>query len=137
MTLTLDDKFAIHQTIALYGHLIDERQFSRLDEIFSDHAVFDLSPYGGEVHSGLNAIIKMMCESREHPLAHHASNIVIDDAGMSTGIVAVVSKGLGVGFKGRVGSVVYKDKFVQLNGLWRIQHRLCILRSAESIPAIS
>ena len=31
--LDIADRLAIHELLALYGHLIDERQWSRLDEI--------------------------------------------------------------------------------------------------------
>ena len=75
--LSLEDTMAIHAMISLYGHLIDDRQFSRLDEIFTQDAVFDLTAYGGEKHQGLAAIQRLMLDSDEHPLAHHASNIVV------------------------------------------------------------
>lgn len=152
MWLSLEDKLAIHEVIALYGHLIDERKFSRLNEIFTSDALFDLSGYGGAKHEGLVAIQELMLNSKEHPLAHHASNIVIDhdDTYSSSkeqqviSSVMVLSKGLGVGAGGRVGSVVYRDRFVridlagtannELSVLWRIQSRNCQLRSLDTIP---
>ena len=71
------DRFAIHELIALYGHLIDERQFSRLGEIFTADATFDLTGYDGTSYHGLPAIQAMMLASNEHPIAHHATNVVI------------------------------------------------------------
>ena len=33
--LTAEDRIAIRELLALYGHVIDERQFSRVDELFT------------------------------------------------------------------------------------------------------
>ena len=158
-SFSLEDKMAIQEVIALYGHIIDDRQFSRLNEIFTTDAVFDLSGYGGERYEGLPAIEALMLNSNEHPLAHHASNIVIEVDGSEgskvktktdsanqhqQSLALVTSKGLGVGAGGRVGSVVYRDCFVRINTghgkerqvmtAWRIQTRFCELRSVNRIP---
>ncbi len=118
----------IHELLALYGHLIDDREFWRLNEIFTVDAEFDLRLYGGTSYSGLDAIIKMMQESDEHPLAHHTSNIVIS---IDSEIVSVKSKGIGVGYKGRVGSVVYRDVLINTDSGWRIQQRSVELRQPD------
>lgn len=125
MKINTADRLAIHELLALYGHLIDDREFSRLNEVFTLDAEFDLSLYGGESYSGLEAIIKMMQESDEHPLAHHTSNIVIST---DAEIISAMSKGLGVGYKGRVGSVIYRDGLVNTANGWRIQRRSVELR---------
>lgn len=125
MKITTADRMAIHELLSLYGHLIDDRKFQRLKEIFTDDAVFDLSLYGGTSYSGLDAIIKLMEESEEHPLAHHTSNIVIS---CENEIVSVISKGIGVGYKGRVGSVVYRDILKNTDNGWRIAQRGVELR---------
>jgi len=134
MTISLEDRLNIHELLALYGHIIDDRQFSRLGEIFTVDAIFDLSGYGGPRYSGLEEIEDLMVQSTEHPLAHHATNIVIsaDEAD-----VGAISKGLGVGHRGKVGSVVYRDTLVQVNDKWRISQRQVELRRSSSIPAIS
>jgi hypothetical protein len=126
--LTVEDSFAIQQLINLYGHLIDGREFSRLGEIFTEDAVFDLSGFDGTVYESLEAITQMMHDSEQHPLAHHATNIVIlaeEDP------VRVLSKGIGVGNGGRVGSVTYDDELRKTPGGWRIRLRHCELRRAQ------
>jgi hypothetical protein len=125
------ERLAIHELIALYGHLIDQRQFSRLGEIFTDDAVFDLSGYDGTCYRGLPAIRAMMLASSDHPLAHHATNVVVLKQQDSIG---VISKGIGVGINGRVGSVTYRDRLSLTEQGWRIQERGCELRRPESIP---
>lgn len=125
------DRLAIHELISLYGHLIDQRQFSRLGEIFTHDAVFDLSGYGGSCYQGLPAIQAMMLASEEHPIAHHATNVVVlareEDVG-------VISKGIGVGAGGRVGSVTYRDCLSLTEQGWRIHERHCELRHPDTIP---
>ncbi len=131
MNITVSDRMAIHELLALYGHVIDDREFHRLSDIFTVSANFDLSHYGGANYSGIDAIIKMMEDSTEHPLAHHASNIVIK---VENDAVSVISKGIGVGYRGRVGSVVYRDKLSNIDGQWRISERCVELRRADASP---
>lgn len=126
MTLSIDDRLQIHELINLYAHLIDDRQFDRLGEVFTADAEFDLAGYGGRRYCGLDAIIKLMQESTEHPLAHHATNIVIDEE-LAGGRITVRSKGIGVGHKGRVGSVVYIDQVLKIDSVWRIVERQVFL----------
>jgi hypothetical protein len=129
--LSTADRLAIHELIALYGHIIDERQFSRLGEIFTHEAVFDLSGYGGSRYQGLSSIQDMMLASSEHPLGHHATNVVVV---AQQGAIAVLSKGIGVGAGGRVGSVTYRDRLELTQQGWRIRERCCELRRPEAIP---
>ena len=124
--INLEDQFEIHEKISLYGHLLDEHEYSRLSEIFSCDANFDLSGYGGINYTGLKAIVELMENSEEHPVAHHASNVVIEK--IAEGCARVKSKGLGVGRKGRVGSVTYTDIFTLTSEGWRISRRQVTLR---------
>ena len=126
MPLSLEDRLDIQQLVSLYGHLIDDRAFERLVEIFTDDAVFDLAGFDGTRFEGLPAIIDMMHASEQHPLAHHATNIVIDEGEP----VTVLSKGIGVGNGGRVGSVTYRDTLRRTSAGWRICERHCELRRA-------
>jgi hypothetical protein len=127
VSLSVEDRLDIHQLIALYGHLIDARAFHRLDEIFTADAVFDLSGFDGTRFEGLPAIVAMMEASEQHPLAHHATNAVIEPGEP----VRVLSKGIGVGRNGRVGSVTYTDRLERTGAGWRIAERACELRRAE------
>ena len=64
-----------------------------------------------------------------HPLAHHATNIVVTED--ADGTVRVLSKGIGVGRKGRVGSVTYRDVAVRAAAGWRLASRAAVLRRTE------
>ena len=59
------ERLAIHELISLYGHLVDQRQFSQLGRIFTDDAVFDLGKYDGSCYRGLPAIQTMMLASSD------------------------------------------------------------------------
>jgi hypothetical protein len=128
MTLSLRDRLAIHELLALHGHLVDEGRLDSLDCIFSRDVVYDLSPLGGPVLSGVEAIIDAALELGEgNPVAHHVTNVVISDAG--DGSACVQSKGIAVRSDGSVGSVVYADLVERTPDGWRIARRVVRLRS--------
>lgn len=130
------DRIEIHELIADYGHLIDERQFSRLHENMTADVVYDMVDFDMGVAHGITEVVAMWTGPlAAHPLAHHATNVVVrEDA---DGTVRVRSKGMGVGVQGRVGSVVYHDIVVKTAAGWRIAERVGILRRADRIPEIS
>ncbi len=43
MTLPTADRLAIHELLALHGHLMDDGQFDRLGELFTSDVVYDLT----------------------------------------------------------------------------------------------
>ena len=133
--LTIEDKLAIHELISLYGHIVDERQFSRTHEIFTDDAIYDVSDFKSGVHIGHMAIAVMWAAESRHPLAHHATNVVVVED--TDGVVRVVSKGIGLIADGRVGSVTYRDIVEKRAEGWRITERVATLRRADRIPAPS
>ncbi len=123
------DRLAIHELLALYGHVIDERQWERVGELFTADARYDMREFSlGEVR-GADAIRALWSgPGAAHPLAHHATNIVVSED--AAGTVHVLSKGLGVGPNGRVGSVVYRDTVVRTAQGWRFASRTAALRRA-------
>ena len=133
MSLSLEDRLDIHELIARYGHLVDERHFEQLGDIFTNSATFELlgfdaTPGDTSRYEGLPDIIQMMQQSEQHPLAHHATNVIVEPGDP----VRVLSKGIGVGHGGRVGSVVYRDTLRRTDKGWRISARRCELRRANS-----
>lgn len=121
------DILAIHQLLALYGHIIDEREWGRVGELFTATALYDMSEFGLGVVRGATAIRDLWSRpDAVHPLAHHATNIVVSED--PDGTVRVLSKGLGVGPNGRVGSVVYRDVVERTPQGWRFASRKGELR---------
>ena len=130
MTLDVGDRLAIHEMLGLYGHLIDQRRWSELDQVFTVDAVFDATSFGQDVtHSLAELLAHWTADLSIHPLAHHVTNIVITED--ADGTVRVLSKAIGVGRKGRVGSATYDDVVVRTPDGWRLAHRTAVLRRPE------
>lgn len=131
--LDVADRLAIHELLALYGHLVDDRRWGELDRVFVADVVYDATDFGMPVTVGLEDLVAEWTSEEgraRHPLGHHATNIVVSEDG--DGTVRVVSKGIGVGHGGRVGSVVYRDVAVRVDGGWRLSSRTVTLRRTES-----
>jgi hypothetical protein len=118
----LCDILAIHELLALYGHIIDSREWQRVGELFTATSVYDMSAFGLGVVQGAAAIRELWSRpGAAHPLAHHSTNVIIREA--DDGSVHVLSKGIGVGEGGRVGSVVYRDVVAKGPEGWRFAAR--------------
>ena len=125
--IVVGDRLAIHELLGLYGHVIDERRWDDLDLVFVDDVEYDASDFGQGIIYGLPALRALWAGDESiHPLAHHATNIVVSED--PDGTVRVHSKGLGVGPKGRVGSAVYHDVVVRTDLGWRLAYRRASLR---------
>ena len=130
------DQLAIHRLIALYGHIVDERQYSRVGELFTDSIRYDMTDFGAGVLVGPRAVVDYWSlPSTRHPLVHLTTNVVI---GVDPdGTVRVASKGVGIGYGGKAGSVTYLDMVEKIDGRWLMSERVCTLRDPSRIPEIS
>jgi SnoaL-like protein len=121
------DILSIHQLLSLYGHIIDEREWQRVDELFTAGAVYDMSDFGLGVLRGVEAIRALWSRpDAMHPLAHHATDMVVNED--ADGTVRVLSKAIGFGASGRVGSVVYRDVVERTPAGWRFASRVAKVR---------
>lgn len=122
------DIVAIQQILALYGHLLDDRDWPRLAEVFTENAIFDAADTGGgpAVHS-LKELQAMFDNPRTmHPLAHHITNPYVWQE--ADGTVHARSKIVGILTEGKVGSGSYFDTLVRTPAGWRIRKRVVTLR---------
>ena len=134
MTGVLDvaDRLTIHDLLALYGHLVDERRWAELDLVFTNDVVYDATDFAMPVTRGLVELVAEWTSDEgmaRHPLAHHATNVLVTED--ADGTVRVLSKGVGVGAGGRVGSVTYRDLAVRTDDGWRLAERVVILRRPD------
>ena len=119
------DRLELHELPGRYGDAIDDRDWDRLDAIFTPDAVFDLTDLGAPRCEGLEAIKRFMDEEADHPRTHLMTNIYANET--STGaqlrfrIVALLGGG-------KVGSASYYDDVVKTPAGWRVQHRVVTLR---------
>lgn len=132
MTLSADDRLAIGELLGLYGHLIDQRRWDDLmTRVFTEDMVFDATSFGHAVTTSARELIEhWRTDPSMHPLAHHVTNIVISED--SDGTVRVMSKAIGVGRRGRVGSATYDDVVVRTPAGWRLSRRVAVLRRPDS-----
>lgn len=127
-----DDRLAIHELLALHGHLVDDGDLDRLDEVFTDDVLYDLSSLGADVLHGVAEVRAAALQLGDtNPLAHLVTNILIAER---DGQVIARSKFLGVRRDGSVGSGVYVDRLRHATDGWRISHRRVSLRRKPLQP---
>ncbi|MET7469992.1 nuclear transport factor 2 family protein [Micromonospora sp. NPDC005686] len=133
MTLSAEDKLAVHELIALHGHLMDAGEFDRMDELFAVDVVYDVTAFGaGELHGYEEIKQAALALGDRNPVGHHVTNVyVTEDA---DGTVRAVSKGIGINSDGSVGSVVYEDVVRREAAGWRIAYRKVKPRRAPLRP---
>ena len=130
------DVVAIHQLLALYGHVADaaiEGTADRLDEIFTEGAVFDGSAGAGTLHHGLAEIRALFRRvDPPHPPAHHMSNPYVWE---EQGQVRALSKWMGIDrATGGSRSGAYRDLVVRTPQGWRIAERVVVYRWWDGPP---
>ena len=131
--LTVEDRLDIAQLLNLYGHIIDLREWGRMDELFVEDMIFDSTDLGNErIHGRDNLLERWTSARARHPLAHHATNILIWQD--PDGTVRTQSKGIGVGFKGRVGTLTYYDVVRRTPAGWRIAERVAKMMRPQPRP---
>lgn len=133
MTASIEDRLAIHELVALHGHLTDAGEFDRIDEVFTDDVLYDLEDYGlGQVH-GRDALRKIsLSMGDQNPVGHHVTNVVVDFRDDDT--AGVRSKGIGIRVDGTSGSVVYDDTVRRTADGWRIARRKVTARRTPLTP---
>ena len=124
MTINIADRLELHELPGRYGDAIDDRNWDRLREIFTDDAVFDLTGVGARRLEGIDDIVHFMNVEASHPKTHMMTNIYVDEQDenviMNFRIVALLGKGL-------VGTASYYDRVVKTDQGWR-----CLLYTSDA-----
>jgi 3-phenylpropionate/cinnamic acid dioxygenase small subunit len=122
MSLSLDDRVAITDLIAMHGHLTDDGELDRYDELFTADVVYDLTDFGLGQLEGVAAIRDAgRALGEANPVGHHVTNVVLRE--LDDGDVQVRSKAIGIMADGTAGSLVYDDLVKREQGVWRIARR--------------
>ena len=116
------DLASIQQLYGLYGHVMDDRDWSRLGDVFTADCVFDATALGVPLMDSWEAIIESTETNPATPLAHHATNVYVERVDGDT--AEVRAKALGIYSKGRAFSGEYHDTLVRTAAGWRIRHRV-------------
>ena len=131
-TLTTSDRVEIHELQGRYGDAIDDRDWARLDTVFTQDAVFDLTGVGSRVCNGLYDIKAFIESEAAHPRTHMMTNIYAesDEHGIELRfrIVALIGKGL-------TSTGSYYDKLVKTDNGWRTYHRYVSSRRRDKRDA--
>ena len=123
MTLSWEDHVAINELIALHGHLCDNGELDRLDEVFSADVAYDITDFGVGVLRGLAAIRDAaLALGDRNPIGHHVTNVILTE--QAPDLVHARSKGIGVTADGKCGSVTYFDTVLRREHGWRISERI-------------
>ena len=128
MTIDIADRLELHELPGRYGDAIDDRNWDRLRDIFTDDAVFDLTGVGARRLEGIDDIVHFMNIEASHPKTHMMTSIYVDEheetVTMNFRIVALLGKGL-------VGTASYYDRVVKTDHGWRVQHRECMIHRRD------
>ncbi|RDI49339.1 nuclear transport factor 2 family protein [Nocardia mexicana] len=133
MAISTADRLAIHELLALHGHLSDAGDFDGMSEVFADDIVYDMTEYGAGLVRGRDALRDLALELGDgNPVGHHVTNVVITATDGDT--VLVRAKGIGVTVEGTVASVTYDDIVRRTPEGWRISHRRVVPRRTPLTP---
>jgi ketosteroid isomerase-like protein len=116
------DIVAIDQLYALYGYVMDDCDWARLGDVFTEDIVFDASAMGVPVMEGFAGIQEVHLSSRQTPLAHHVTNVLVERIDGDTATVR--AKAIGMYSQGRAFSGEYADTLVKTDDGWRIRRRV-------------
>jgi hypothetical protein len=122
-----EDTLAIQAVVVLYGFLVDDREWDRFDQVFTEDAVVDFRDHSAEPPRGLAPIVgraEIVRQFRDvltHPYQHMLVNHVIED--VSRDEVVVRSKALLPLPGGSVADILYRDTVVRTPDGWRISRK--------------
>lgn len=118
--LSAEDVVAIQAVLMKYGFLIDDREFDRLAEVFTEDAVVDYRPGGPGPFAGLAEIDQAM-KTLQHPVQHMMVSHIIDS--VSGDEVVTRTKALIPLQAGGIADIAYRDVLVRTPAGWRIKEK--------------
>ena len=136
LPLDADNRLAIEETLARYGHIFDHYRQDELGEVFTDDAVFDARWVGLPLVEGIEALRDTFFhvgdgEVQDTQRAHHTTNVTILSANSDS--ATVLSKYIVRDARYAVAFGEYEDILVKSSQGWRISHRKTF-RRALGIP---
>ena len=132
MNIDVAARLELHELPGRYGDAIDDRNWDRLREVFTEDAVFDLTGVGMRRLEGIEDIVQFMNVDAQHPKTHMMTNIYVntqdDTVTMNFRLVALLGKGL-------VGTASYYDHVIKTEDGWRVKHRECMIHRRDKLDA--
>jgi hypothetical protein len=127
MTSVLEEKDAIHETIANYCFYFDGAEFDKWVDLFTDDGVFDAGQRGVQKgKDALRAFVKNVRLTNGSPMVKHCvMNEIIkvndNEATAKSYIILVRAKGEGALVNGLAGR--YEDQLVKEGDHWLFKNR--------------
>lgn len=130
MTLTLEQKLAVHELLGRAAYAYDERDLAMLEDCFSADARFSMRIAQGDLvgpFEGRDAIMGLMkgaMETQTDVRRHLISNIFFEDAADQATVVSNLTLVATENGEIRLLSAgVYRDTVVEEGGCWRVLAR--------------
>jgi hypothetical protein len=125
--LPADDILAIQAVVVSYGYLIDDHEWDRFHELFTEDAVVDFRNFSVDPPTGLAPIVGLAEITRvfrdvlthpyQHMLVNHAIDVVSPDEAL------VRSKALLPMPGGVIVDTLYRDTVVRTPAGWRVSRK--------------
>lgn len=124
--LTPADHIEIREVLADYGHIVDDHDWDRAEDVFMPDVVFE-SNNGEMVLNGISDIVATF--RGRNMYAHVTTNTTLREN--SDGTVSAHSKFLGFPNEGPPVTGDYRDQLVRTAAGWRLAHRSAEIRQRK------
>jgi uncharacterized protein (TIGR02246 family) len=126
--LTIDDRLAIAEVLALYCHAIDHGQYEEFRALFTPDCTLDLRQ-ALDVFEGAAGVRKFtdMMQAANVTMRHLTTNIVIRGDGDRARAHSYVLAITGPPGSARQMTGRYEDDLVKVDGRWRLRSRRLVL----------
>lgn len=126
--LTPDEHVEIHRVLADYGHVVDDHDWERAEEVFTPDVVFEVTGPDGFVLHGIADIVTTF--TGRNMYAHVTTNTTLreESAGLR---VSAHSKFIGFPNEGQPVTGDYHDELVRTAAGWRLRHRRAEIRRRQ------
>ena len=125
--LTADDHIAIHQMLADYGHVVDDHDWDRAEDVFTTDVVFETGGEDGRVLHGVADIVATF--KGRNMYAHVTTNTTVREE--ADGLVHAHSKFVGFPNEGPPVTGDYHDEIVRTTAGWRLRYRRAEVRGRK------
>lgn len=130
-TLTADDRWGIQQTLALYGHFVDNGEWSSLETIISADARIETPAGAFQGAAGARSFEEQLAASLGgHLPSHHTINTVIR-SGEAPGTAVAWSRYVLVTYEASSAGGDYLDALEERDGTWVITNRRVTERNRQ------
>jgi len=124
--LTPQDHIEIREVLADYGHVVDDHDWDRAEDVFTPDVVFE-SNNGEMVLNGISDIVATF--KGRNMYAHVTTNTTLREN--DDGTVSAHSKFIGFPNEGQPVTGDYRDRLVRTAAGWRLAHRSAEIRQRK------